>query len=251
MRAQGREMRESPIALVTRESICGILSVRLDHHTVSGYFCDDGGRRNAGAQRVAFHDGCLLCARQVGNAQPINQRYRWNDCRVQIQNRETHSAMGCLQDIDPVNLGWRDFTDANRNCLAAYSVVSSFALALGQFLRVPDAVQRKFHRQHDAGGEDTARERPAPHFVHARDHHMASVSSRSLKLPKIRFCASQVGAQRIGWIRLIGQKMKTARPTTRLSRSRPQLVPSLLSLRLSPIIRSSCRGIASGLDTLS
>ncbi len=226
---QGCEMFGCPVAFMTSEAIFGKLGVILRHQTVAPDFSDDGRGRDAGALPVAADQGALGGAGEIRDRQAVHQhKIKGNG---NLPQRLPHGPARGLQNVDLVDDRRFDLADADRKRLSPKANVGALPLTAGKRFGIANAVQVKAVGQDNAGGDDGAGKRPAPDFIQPGNHGVAP----RLRLPLM---PPQIGCHYgMRPMRLRGQKINCALPTTRWSSSSPQFVLSLLSLRLSPIIK--------------
>ncbi len=231
MLAQGLKVLRRAVSFVSGKAVFGINKIVGAHQAITGHFGDNGCGGNRDRMRVALHERFAAFARKDAKGEAVYEDEIGKG--INLKKSLAHCFMRRLQNVDAVNHVGFNAAEADGKGFGPDTHFRSFPLSGRQLFGVPNAVQRKPRRQDDAGRQDRAGQRPASDFVNPGDPHKARTPGELLVPPQI----SRTCGQCITPIRDGGQKMSCARPTTRRASSGPHCVPSLLSLRLSPIIR--------------
>lgn len=202
---QGGQVFGSAVAFVSSEAVLGPMRVGFDQLSVARHFGDDGGGGDRDAHTVAADQKARSGAGEVGDGQAVYQDERWGQ-RERAQGT-AHGFMGGAQDTEAIYLVGLDLAETERKRFGGDARVGPFALALGEFFGVGDAVQPEVGGQDDAGDDDRAGEGAAPNFVQPGNQ-CVPLGARGPFMPPEVFVDS--AAQWIGCIRVSGQKMKTA-----------------------------------------
>ena len=184
---------------------------------------------------IALHQGFAVFLGKAADGQAIDQHKIGGGVKLEIG--QAHGFIGRLQNVDPVNHFRLDAAEADSDRFGLNPRFGPLpADAATGFLesRMPSKLNPGGRTTQAASTGPASGPRPTSSIP--RHAHEARAPRKLLVLPErssaLRCCAQRMTPRRDG-----GQKMNCARPTTRCASSGPHCVPSLLSLRLSPIIR--------------
>lgn len=139
------------VSLVFFQAVLRILPGQGAHEQIAMDFGENGSGADAKTQGVALHDSELM-ERRIGNRVSVNK----DEIRRKFQlfHGPLHGDVSSLQDIDTINYEVVRLCNSIRNRLTANQSEQLPAPALGQLLRVPDALDIVLERKNNRGCND-------------------------------------------------------------------------------------------------